>query len=158
MSKTIAKASVRAATRKSAIVKPASSKKVAVKTTAKKATVKKAVAKKIIRKAPAKKAVAKKIVRKAPVRKAASKKLLARKPRTTAKAAAVTKLCQIKGIGAKMAEVLYNNGVKSQLTMSKMLKADIDRLSAKLKIGNRISRENWVGQAKKLVRASSKRK
>ena len=81
-----------------------------------------------------------------------------RKPRVTAKSRAIAELCQIKGIGPKFAEILYGNGVKSQQAIAKWLKADIERLSAKLKTGNRIRRENWVGQAKKLVRAKARGK
>jgi predicted flap endonuclease-1-like 5' DNA nuclease len=165
MSKTIAKRSVKAATKKSAIVKTASSIKAATRTTAKKTSAKKTVAKKVsakkpaVRKPTAKKAAPKKAVAKKTVaKKVSARKPAVRKPRVTAKSAAIAELQQIKGIGAKFAEVLYNNGMKSLEMMSKMLKTDIERLSAKLKIGQRIGRENWVGQARKLVRANSKRK
>ena len=153
MSKNIAKQAARVAAKKSAPVKKAASKKAATKkstarkTVARKTTAKKAAPKKVVRKATVKKAAPKKVVRKATAKKTV---------RLSVKAAALLDLCQIKGIGPKYAEALYNNRVKSVAMVAKLTKKDIERLSAKLKIGSRMSRENWVAQAKKLAKASKK--
>ena len=135
MSKNIAKLAAKTATKKSPAKKAAPKKAAAKKSVAKKAAPKKVAAKKTVAK------------------KAAPKKVAAKKPaRLTAKAAAIQELCQIKGIGAKFAEKLYASRIKSVAMVAKLNKKDVERLAAKLKIGARMSRENWVGQAKKLAK------
>ena len=116
---------------------------------------KKSVGKTVAKKTPARKPAAKKTAVKKAVRKTAPKKTVRK---LSKRAIALNELQQIKGIGEKFAVVLYNNRIKSAEDIAKMLKADIERLSVKLKIGGRIRRENWVAQAKKLVRANKKSK
>jgi predicted flap endonuclease-1-like 5' DNA nuclease len=59
-------------------------------------------------------------------------------------------LTQIKGIGPKMAEKLYEQGIKNFNQLAEMNKKFAEQLDETLKAQGRILREDWIGQAKKL--------
>jgi class III poly(R)-hydroxyalkanoic acid synthase PhaE subunit len=59
-------------------------------------------------------------------------------------------LTQIKGIGPKMAEKLYEHGIKNFTQLAAMNKQFAEQLDETLKARGRILREDWIGQAKKL--------
>ncbi len=61
-------------------------------------------------------------------------------------------LTAIKGIGPKMAEKLENYGIVSLSQIASWTKADIDQLDAEFSLGERITRQGWVGQAKALTK------
>ena len=60
-------------------------------------------------------------------------------------------LTEIKGIGPKMAEKLYEEGIKNFSQLAKMNKKFAEQLDEALKAQGRILREDWIGQAKKLL-------
>jgi class III poly(R)-hydroxyalkanoic acid synthase PhaE subunit len=59
-------------------------------------------------------------------------------------------LTEIKGVGPKMAEKLYEQGIKSFNQIAKMNKKFAEQLDETLKAQGRILRDDWIGQAKKL--------
>jgi class III poly(R)-hydroxyalkanoic acid synthase PhaE subunit len=59
-------------------------------------------------------------------------------------------LTQIKGIGPKMAEKLYEQGIRNFTQLADMNKKFAEQLDETLKAQGRILREDWIGQAKKL--------
>lgn len=59
-------------------------------------------------------------------------------------------LTEIKGIGPKMAEKLYEQGIKNFDQLAKMNKRFAEQLDETLRAQGRILREDWIGQAKKL--------
>lgn len=59
-------------------------------------------------------------------------------------------LTQIKGVGPKMAEKLYEQGIKNFSQLATMNKAFAEQLDEALKAQGRILRDDWIGQAKKL--------
>ncbi len=59
-------------------------------------------------------------------------------------------LTAIKGIGPKMAEKLYQEGIKNYAQLAQMNKAFAEQLDEVLKAQGRILRDDWIGQAKKL--------
>ncbi|MCJ9671140.1 MULTISPECIES: 5' DNA nuclease [unclassified Neorhizobium] len=70
----------------------------------------------------------------------------------TAKAPAGGDLKQISGIGPKLAEVLNGLGVTSLAQVAAWNEADIARFDKELGFEGRISRDDWVGQAKALLK------
>ena len=61
-------------------------------------------------------------------------------------------LTRIKGIGPRIAELLNSMGVTRVAQIAVWSEADKARVDAKLKFHGRIDREDWVGQAKTLMR------
>ena len=59
-------------------------------------------------------------------------------------------LTEIKGVGPKMAEKLYEQGISSFTQIAKMNKKFAEQLDETLKAQGRILRDDWIGQAKKL--------
>ncbi len=57
----------------------------------------------------------------------------------------------ISGVGDVLAAKLNGEGVKSLTQIAKWKKTDIEALDEKLALGGRISREEWVDQAKELL-------
>lgn len=60
-------------------------------------------------------------------------------------------LTEIKGIGPKMAEKLYEQGIKNFAQLAKMNKSFAEQLDDSLKAQGRVLRDDWIGQAKKLL-------
>ena len=60
-------------------------------------------------------------------------------------------LTVIKGVGPKMAEKLYGQGIKNYAQLAKMNTTFAEQLDEKLKAQGRILRDDWIGQAKKLL-------
>ncbi|CDZ27700.1 hypothetical protein NOJ05_12380 [Neorhizobium galegae] len=96
-------------------------------------------------KAAAPKAPAKPVVEAKPVKAARAKV-------TKAKAPAGGDLKQISGIGPKLVEVLNGLGVTSLAEVAAWNEADIARFDKELGFEGRISRDDWVGQAKALLK------
>jgi predicted flap endonuclease-1-like 5' DNA nuclease len=59
-------------------------------------------------------------------------------------------LTEIKGIGPKMAEKLYEQGIKNFSNLAALNKKFAEELDEALKTQGRILRDDWIGQAKKL--------
>jgi predicted flap endonuclease-1-like 5' DNA nuclease len=59
-------------------------------------------------------------------------------------------LTAIKGVGPKMAEKLYEQGIRNFAQLAKMNKAFATQLDEAVKAQGRILRDDWIGQAKKL--------
>ena len=59
-------------------------------------------------------------------------------------------LTMIKGIGPKMAEKLYEQGIKNFSQLATMNAKFAEQLDDALRAQGRILREDWIGQAKKL--------
>lgn len=59
-------------------------------------------------------------------------------------------LTAIKGIGPKMAEKLYEQGIKNFSNLAALNKKFAEELDEALKTQGRILRDDWIGQAKKL--------
>lgn len=70
----------------------------------------------------------------------------------TAKAPAGGDLKQISGIGPKLVEVLNGLGVTNLAEVAAWNEADIARFDKQLGFEGRISRDDWVGQAKALLK------
>jgi predicted flap endonuclease-1-like 5' DNA nuclease len=60
-------------------------------------------------------------------------------------------LTAIKGVGPKMAEKLYEQGIKNFSQLAKMNRKFAEQLDETLKAQGRIMRDDWIGQAKKLL-------
>jgi class III poly(R)-hydroxyalkanoic acid synthase PhaE subunit len=60
-------------------------------------------------------------------------------------------LTAIKGIGPKMAEKLYEQGIKNFSNLATINKKFAEELDEALKTQGRILRDDWIGQAKKLL-------
>jgi class III poly(R)-hydroxyalkanoic acid synthase PhaE subunit len=60
-------------------------------------------------------------------------------------------LTAIKGIGPKMMEKLYAQGIKNFAKLAQMNTDFAERLDESLKAQGRILRDDWIGQAKKLL-------
>jgi NADH-quinone oxidoreductase subunit E len=97
----------------------------------------------------------------APAASAGASKTSPDKPRAKAKAAASTQdslpideseddLTAIKGIGPKMMEKLYEQGIRNFAKLAEMNTKFAEELDETLKAQGRILREDWIGQAKKL--------
>ncbi|WP_245441110.1 5' DNA nuclease [Neorhizobium sp. T7_12] len=74
------------------------------------------------------------------------------KARTAKASAGGGDLKQISGIGPKLAEVLNGLGVTSLAQVAAWNEADIARFDKELGFEGRISRDDWVGQAKALLK------
>jgi class III poly(R)-hydroxyalkanoic acid synthase PhaE subunit len=59
-------------------------------------------------------------------------------------------LTQIKGIGPKMAEKLYEQGIKNLNQLAEMNAKFAEELDEALRAQGRVLREDWIGQAKRL--------
>jgi len=106
---------------------------------------------------PAAKPVAKAKVAKAAATKAPAKPVAeaTKAPRAKtgkAKASGGGDLKQISGIGPKLVEVLNGLGVTSPAQIAAWSEADIARFDAELGLNGRIARDDWVGQAKALLK------
>lgn len=64
---------------------------------------------------------------------------------------ALDDLTAIKGVGPKMAEKLYEQGIKNFAQLAQMNAAFAEQLDETLKTQGRILRDDWIGQAKKLM-------
>jgi class III poly(R)-hydroxyalkanoic acid synthase PhaE subunit len=60
-------------------------------------------------------------------------------------------LTAIKGVGPKMAEKLYEQGIRNFAQLAKMNNKFAEQLDETLKAQGRILRDDWIGQAKKLL-------
>lgn len=60
-------------------------------------------------------------------------------------------LTAIKGIGPKMMEKLYEQGIKNFAKLAQMNKNFAEELDETLKAQGRVLRDDWIGQAKKLL-------
>lgn len=60
-------------------------------------------------------------------------------------------LTAIKGIGPKMAEKLYGQGIRNFAQLAAMNTKFAEQLDEALKAQGRILRDDWIGQAKKLL-------
>lgn len=58
---------------------------------------------------------------------------------------------QIAGVGPALEKKLAAAGVTSLTQIAKLTKAEIERIDAELNFKGRIERDDWVGQAKKLI-------
>ena len=67
-------------------------------------------------------------------------------------------LTQINGIGPGIQKKLKDLGITSFDKMAKLKMTDIDRIDSELNFKGRGRRDNWVGQAKTLVRNATKTK
>jgi len=155
-----AKAPLKAAAPKSApAAKPVA--KAAAKPAAKTAAPAKAAASKPATKPAAKPAAAKAAVAKVPAPKAAAPKASAAKPAAVAKTAKPKAAAKVvipdnlellKGVGPKVNNMLKAMGITSFEQVANWTQADIAEIDSKLgAFAGRISRDNWVEQAKLLV-------
>ena len=64
-------------------------------------------------------------------------------------------LKKIQGIGPKIMSVLYKNGITSFQQIANWTEKDVEQLNEKLYFYGRISRDQWIEQAKALVKTSS---
>lgn len=71
----------------------------------------------------------------------------------SAKASSVDDLTQLSGVGPVLAKKLNAAGVTSLAQVAAFTDEDIQRIDAELNFKGRIERDDWVGQAKKLVKA-----
>ena len=60
-------------------------------------------------------------------------------------------LTAIRGIGPKMAEKLYEQGIKNFANLASINAKFAEELDEALKTQGRILRDDWIGQAKKLL-------
>ena len=100
-------------------------------------------------KAPAKKAAAKKAepkAEKAPVKKAPVKKAAAKKTE------GADDLTKISGVGPVIVGKLNDMGITTFDQIAKLKKADIVEIDEKLNFKGRIERDEWIKQAKELVK------
>lgn len=94
----------------------------------------------------------------------AAKKPAARKPAASKKVAAAVEvnpvagvpagLKQISGIGPKLEQVLNGMGIKSLADMAALTPKRAGKIDEELGLGGRIARDDWAGQAKKLLAGS----
>nr|WP_195909383.1 5' DNA nuclease [Rhizobium tubonense] len=67
-------------------------------------------------------------------------------------------LKRISGIGPKLEQVLNQRGIKALADIAAWTEADVTRIDAELGFEGRITRDDWVGQAKLLAPKASRRK
>jgi len=117
-----------------------------------KAPVKKKVSKKKTTKtAPTSKPATKKVTKKKVAKKVAKK--TSKKVQTKKKVVSKDDLTQINGIGPKIKTLLYKNGITSFAQIAALKAADVRTLADKLgNFRDRIKRDEWVKQAKKLAK------
>ncbi|HXV28859.1 MAG TPA: helix-hairpin-helix domain-containing protein [Sinorhizobium sp.] len=93
------------------------------------------------------------------VRKAPAAPAVARKPKAARKPAAPAPkgrgsddLKRISGIGPKLEQVLNGKGIRQLADIVALSEADVARLDAEFGLDGRIARDDWVGQAKALMK------
>ncbi len=69
----------------------------------------------------------------------------------TASKIAADDLKRISGIGPKLEQVLNGMGIRTYAQIAAWTVDDLAKVDDQLKLGGRISRDDWVGQAKGLV-------
>lgn len=121
------------------------------KPAAKKAAAK-PVAKATAKKAPAKKAPAKAAAKKAPAKKAAAKTVSDSPQMFTSRPSSVDDLKLISGVGPKLEGVLHGLGVYQFAQVAVWKKKDIQWVDDRLQFKGRIERDDWIKQAKKLMK------
>ncbi len=142
----------------SAKAAPKKSAKKAAKKAAKKVVAKKAPAKKATKKVVAKKAPAKKAAKKSAVRKDRSGRTLVSnwsKGKTklgTAGAGHKDDLKVVNGIGPVLEKTLNGYGIQTWEQLAAFTKADIDKVDDALSFPGRIERDEWLAQAKDLIK------
>lgn len=91
--------------------------------------------------------------RPAPAAVAKPKARAARKPvAAKSKGRADDDLKRISGIGPKLVQVLNGLGLRRFADIAALSEADVARIDAELALGGRILRDDWIGQAKALMR------
>lgn len=73
------------------------------------------------------------------------------KPATAANAKAADDLKSISGIGPKLEKVLNGLGISTYEQVAKLTKAEIAKLDDQLGFAGRIERDDWLGQARRLM-------
>jgi NADH-quinone oxidoreductase subunit E len=116
-----------------------------------KPTAKKAAAKPAV-KASAKKAPAKAAAKKAPAKKAAEKVKSDSPQMFTSRPSSVDDLKLISGVGPKLEGVLHGLGVYQFAQVAAWKKKDIQWVDDRLQFKGRIERDDWIKQAKKLMK------
>ncbi|WP_026619313.1 NADH-quinone oxidoreductase subunit E [Ensifer sp. WSM1721] len=82
---------------------------------------------------------------------AARKPRAARKPAASAqKSGASDDLKRISGIGPKLEQVLNGRGIRRFADIAALSEADVAKLDAEFGLNGRITRDDWIGQAKAL--------
>lgn len=79
---------------------------------------------------------------------------LRRETRDTQSAGAAEDLTRIRGLGPKAAEKLREAGVTTIAEISRWEREDVDRYDKLISGRGRITRDNWVGQARDIVNAT----
>ncbi len=72
-------------------------------------------------------------------------------------ATGVDDLTRIKGIGKVIAPKLHAMGIVSFAQVARLRHEDIERINAVLSFKGRIEREDWVGQAQRLITAKAQK-
>ncbi|ASY68425.1 NADH:ubiquinone oxidoreductase [Sinorhizobium fredii] len=91
--------------------------------------------------------------RPAPAAVAKPKARAARKPvAAKSKGGASDDLKRISGIGPKLVQVLNDRGLRRFAEIAALSEADVARIDAELALSGRILRDDWIGQAKALMR------
>ncbi|MEZ0003877.1 NADH:ubiquinone oxidoreductase [Sinorhizobium fredii] len=91
--------------------------------------------------------------RPAPAAVAKPKARAARKPvAAKSKGRASDDLKRISGIGPKLVQVLNDRGLRRFADLAALSEADVARIDAELALSGRILRDDWIGQAKALMR------
>lgn len=87
-----------------------------------------------------------------PAKVKAAAKPVRRKAVPRATEAKTDDLKKIDGIGPKLEQVLNGRGISSYRDIALWSEADVERLDGELNVGGRIVRDNWVEQAKALMK------
>ena len=74
-----------------------------------------------------------------------------RKKSAAASTADYDNLCEIKGVGPKMAEKLYANGVRTLAQIAEMSASELKALDKALNANGKVIREHWAKQARQLL-------
>ena len=69
----------------------------------------------------------------------------------SAEAATADDLTQINGIGPVIVEKLNGIGITTFTQLAALTEEDIERINEQLNLKGRIERDNWIGQAKRLI-------
>ncbi len=82
----------------------------------------------------------------------------AEKPKPAAPEATAAKddLTQINGVGPVIVDKLNGIGINSLEQIAALTEQDIERINGELNFKGRIERDDWVGQAKRLIKESKK--
>ena len=73
-------------------------------------------------------------------------------PKKAAAASGSDDLTQLKGVGPVIAKKLAATGVTSLQQVADFSPEDVERIDAELNFKGRIDREDWIGQAKELIK------